>query len=80
MRINSWKIATPWLQSKILDVMANSNITEGPYSSSRIFKINKKEILKFINSGGTPIITGFKELILKVDLQHWVEVALMRLQ
>jgi aspartate kinase len=35
-------------------------ITEGPYSASRIFKINKKEILKFINSGGTPIITGFQ--------------------
>ncbi|MDA9233766.1 aspartate kinase [Candidatus Pelagibacter sp.] len=35
-------------------------ITDGPYSSSRIYKINKKEILKFINLGGIPIITGFQ--------------------
>ena len=35
-------------------------ITEGPYNSSRIDKINKKAILKFLNSGGTPIITGFQ--------------------
>ena len=35
-------------------------ITEGPYSSSRISEINKKEILKFIKSGGIPVITGFQ--------------------
>jgi len=35
-------------------------ITDGPYSSSRISKINKSKILKFINSGGIPIITGFQ--------------------
>jgi aspartate kinase len=35
-------------------------ITDGPYSSSRIYKINKKEILKFINLGGIPIVTGFQ--------------------
>ena len=35
-------------------------ITEGPHGASRIFKINKNEILKFIDSGGTPIITGFQ--------------------
>jgi len=35
-------------------------ITEGPYSASRISKIDKKKILKFINSGGIPIITGFQ--------------------
>jgi aspartate kinase len=35
-------------------------ITEGPYNSSRIEKIYKKEILKFVNSGGIPIVTGFQ--------------------
>ena len=35
-------------------------ITDGPHSSARIDKINKKTILKFINSGGIPIITGFQ--------------------
>jgi aspartate kinase len=35
-------------------------ITDGPHSSSRIDKINKKKIFKFINSGGIPIITGFQ--------------------
>ena len=35
-------------------------ITDGPHSASRISKINKNKILKFINSGGIPIITGFQ--------------------
>jgi aspartate kinase len=35
-------------------------ITDGPHGSSRISKINKNKILKFINSGGIPIITGFQ--------------------
>ena len=35
-------------------------ITEGPHSAARIDKINKKEIVKFINSGGIPIVTGFQ--------------------
>ena len=35
-------------------------ITDGPYSSSRISKINKDKISKFIKSGGIPIITGFQ--------------------
>ena len=35
-------------------------ITDGPYCASRISKINKNKILKFINSGGIPIITGFQ--------------------
>jgi aspartate kinase len=35
-------------------------ITEGPHSAARIDKINKKEIIKFINSGGIPIVTGFQ--------------------
>jgi aspartate kinase len=35
-------------------------ITEGPYGSARISNIYKKEILKFINSKGIPIVTGFQ--------------------
>jgi aspartate kinase len=35
-------------------------ITDGPHSKSRISKINKNKVLKFINSGGIPIITGFQ--------------------
>ena len=35
-------------------------ITDGPHRASRIYKINKKEILEYINSGGIPIITGFQ--------------------
>ena len=35
-------------------------ITEGPHSKSRISKINKNKVLKFVNSGGIPIITGFQ--------------------
>ena len=35
-------------------------ITEGPYGSSRISKINKEKILSFMKSGGIPIITGFQ--------------------
>jgi aspartate kinase len=35
-------------------------ITDGAYSASRINKINKKEISKFIISGGIPVVTGFQ--------------------
>jgi len=35
-------------------------ITEGPHTTSRISKINKNKILKYINLGGIPIITGFQ--------------------
>ena len=35
-------------------------ITEGLHKSSRINKIYKNRIIKFINSGGIPIITGFQ--------------------
>ena len=35
-------------------------ITNGPHSASKIYKIHKKEILKYINSGGIPIIPGFQ--------------------
>ena len=40
-------------------------ITEGPYSSSRISKINKGKILSFMKSGGIPIITGFQGINLE---------------
>ena len=35
-------------------------ITDGPHGGARIEKIYKKEIIKFINSGGIPIVTGFQ--------------------
>ena len=35
-------------------------ITLGPYKNSRINKINKNNILKYLKSGGIPIITGFQ--------------------
>ena len=40
-------------------------ITEGPYSSSRIDKINKNKIFSFVKSGGIPIITGFQGINLE---------------
>jgi len=35
-------------------------ITDGPHKAARIDNINKKKILKFINSGGIPVVTGFQ--------------------
>jgi len=35
-------------------------LTEGKHSSSRIKKINTKDVLSFINTGGIPVITGFQ--------------------
>jgi len=35
-------------------------ISEGSYGCSRISFINKNKIMKFINSGGIPVITGFQ--------------------
>jgi len=35
-------------------------VTEGPHGSSRISKINKNKIIKFLKSGGIPIIAGFQ--------------------
>ena len=35
-------------------------LTDGPYSSSRIEKIITKDLQKYLNSGGIPIITGFQ--------------------
>ena len=37
-------------------------VTEGNYSKSRIVEINKSRILKYLKSGGVPIITGFQGL------------------
>ncbi len=35
-------------------------LTEGNFSFSRIYKINRNKILKYIKKGGIPIITGFQ--------------------
>ena len=35
-------------------------ITKGPHKNSRINKINKNKIIKYLKRGGTPIITGFQ--------------------
>ena len=35
-------------------------ITNGPYKSARIEKIITDDLLKYLNSGGIPIITGFQ--------------------
>ena len=35
-------------------------ITDGPHKAARIDSINKKKILKFISSGGIPVVTGFQ--------------------
>ena len=35
-------------------------ITGGPHGAARIDKINKKEIIRFINYGGIPVVTGFQ--------------------
>ncbi len=35
-------------------------LTDGPHSSARISAVGVKEINKYINSGGIPIITGFQ--------------------
>jgi len=35
-------------------------VTKGPHGLSRIFKINKNRVIKFLKSGGIPIITGFQ--------------------
>ena len=36
--------------------------TQGPFKHSRISKINKGKIIKYLKSGGIPIITGFQGL------------------
>ena len=35
-------------------------VTDGPYSSARIYKILTKNLQKYIRSGGIPIVTGFQ--------------------
>ena len=41
-------------------------VTEGAHKNSRINKINKKEIIKYLKIGGVPIITGFQG----INLNH----------
>ncbi len=41
-------------------------VTEGVHKNSRINKINKKEIIKYLKIGGVPIITGFQG----INLNH----------
>ena len=43
-------------------------ITDGLHSASRINTINKDRILKFINSGGIPVVTGFQGINLDYRL------------
>jgi aspartate kinase len=40
-------------------------VTEGPHSVSRINKINKNRIIKFIKSGGISVVTGFQGINLE---------------
>ncbi len=40
-------------------------LTNGEYSQSRIFKIKTKEIMKYLKTGGIPIITGFQGINLE---------------
>ncbi len=35
-------------------------MTKGPYKNSRICKINKNKLLRYLKEGGIPIITGFQ--------------------
>ena len=35
-------------------------VTDGPYSSARIYKILTKDLQKYVRSGGIPIVTGFQ--------------------
>jgi len=35
-------------------------LTKGEHKNSKIIKINKREILNYLNNGGIPIITGFQ--------------------
>ena len=44
--------------------------TEGNHKKSRISNIFKSRILKYLNSGGVPVITGFQGINLKTDLPH----------
>ena len=39
-------------------ILAGAIVTEGAHKNSRINKINKKEIIKYLKIGGVPIITG----------------------
>ena len=43
-------------------------ITEGPYSSSRIYKVITKELLSYLKCGGIPVVTGFQGINSKLRL------------
>ena len=43
-------------------------ITSGKHSSSRIVNINKKKILKYLKSGGIPIVAGFQGVNLQSEI------------
>ncbi len=63
------QIACSLLAGSLMDIGLKSRswlswqlpiLTEGNHASSRIKKINTKEVLDFINKGGIPVITGFQ--------------------
>ena len=43
-------------------------LTNGPYTSSRIDKIFTRDIVRYLNSGGIPIVTGFQGINKKLRL------------
>ena len=43
-------------------------LTEGNHGSSRIKKINKKEINRYLKAGGVPIIAGFQGINLNNEI------------
>ena len=53
---------------KILDVLANSILTEGKHKYSRIKYINRTKVLKFFKAGGIPIIVGFQGVDKKLNI------------
>ena len=54
--------------------------TEGFHKFSRINKINKGKIIKYLNSGGVPIITGFQGINNQEKLLQLGEVVRMLVQ
>ena len=45
-------------------------LTDENHSSGRIIKINKKKIIKYLKTGGTPIVTGFQGINLNQRIQR----------
>ena len=52
--IHKWFKSRSWLSWQI------PIFTEGKHKNSRIIKINKNKIIKYLKEGGIPIITGFQ--------------------